>query len=79
MTTTDWKNKLHFGDNLEILRNYVADASVDLIYPDPPSTPTPTTTSSSKKRAVSSPPPRLPPSRTPGIGPLIPRVPIRTS
>ena len=36
MTTTDWKNKLHFGDNLEILRNYVADASVDLIYPDPP-------------------------------------------
>ena len=29
-------NKLHFGDNLKILREYVADASVDLIYLDPP-------------------------------------------
>jgi DNA modification methylase len=32
----DWKNKLYFGDNLDILRDYVADASVDLIYLDPP-------------------------------------------
>ena len=32
----DWKNKLYFGDNLRILREYVADASVDLIYLDPP-------------------------------------------
>ena len=36
MTTTDWKNKLYFGDNLDILRNHVADASVDLIYLNPP-------------------------------------------
>ncbi len=36
MTTTDWKNQLYFGDNLDILRNNVADASVDLIYLDPP-------------------------------------------
>ena len=36
MTTPDWKNKLYFGDNLDILRNYVADNSVDLIYLDPP-------------------------------------------
>ena len=36
MTTTDWKNQLYFGDNLDILRNRVADASVDLIYLDPP-------------------------------------------
>ena len=35
-TTADWKNKLYFGDNLDILRNHVADASVDLIYLDPP-------------------------------------------
>ena len=34
--TTNWKNQLHFGDNLEILRNHVADASIDLIYLDPP-------------------------------------------
>jgi site-specific DNA-methyltransferase (adenine-specific) len=33
---TDWKNKLFFGDNLYILREQVADESVDLIYLDPP-------------------------------------------
>ena len=27
----DEKNKLYFGDNLKILRDYVVDASVDLI------------------------------------------------
>jgi DNA modification methylase len=29
-------NTLYFGDNLDILRKHVADASVDLIYLDPP-------------------------------------------
>ena len=29
-------NRLYFGDNLEILREHVADESVDLIYLDPP-------------------------------------------
>ena len=32
----DWKNKLYFGDNLNILREHVPDESVDLIYLDPP-------------------------------------------
>jgi site-specific DNA-methyltransferase (adenine-specific) len=32
----DSKNKLFFGDNLRILREHVADESVDLIYLDPP-------------------------------------------
>ena len=32
----DWKNKLYFGDNLDILREQVPDGSVDLIYLDPP-------------------------------------------
>jgi site-specific DNA-methyltransferase (adenine-specific) len=32
----DWKNKLYFGDNLDILRREVPDATVDLIYLDPP-------------------------------------------
>ncbi|MYK34983.1 MAG: site-specific DNA-methyltransferase [Chloroflexi bacterium] len=31
-----WKNKLYFGDNLDILRVEVPDESVDLIYLDPP-------------------------------------------
>ncbi|MCI0440863.1 MAG: site-specific DNA-methyltransferase, partial [Chloroflexi bacterium] len=35
-TTEAWKNKLYFGDNLDILREHVADESVDLIYLDPP-------------------------------------------
>ncbi|MGQ9688342.1 MAG: DNA methyltransferase, partial [Desulfobaccales bacterium] len=31
-----WKNQLYFGDNLNILRDYIPAASVDLIYLDPP-------------------------------------------
>ena len=30
------KNTLYFGDNLDVLRRYVADESVDLVYLDPP-------------------------------------------
>jgi DNA modification methylase len=30
------KNKLFYGDNLEILQKYIDDESVDLIYLDPP-------------------------------------------
>jgi site-specific DNA-methyltransferase (adenine-specific) len=32
----DWKNRLYFGDNLDILHRELPDASVDLIYLDPP-------------------------------------------
>jgi len=31
-------NVLYYGDNLDILRRYLPDASVDLIYLDPPVT-----------------------------------------
>jgi adenine specific DNA methylase Mod len=30
------ENTLYFGDNLDILRHYIADESIDLIYLDPP-------------------------------------------
>ena len=30
------KNKLYYGDNLDVLRHYIPDESVDLIYLDPP-------------------------------------------
>jgi len=30
------KNRLFFGDNLEVLREHIADESVDLVYLDPP-------------------------------------------
>ncbi len=36
MSKSDWKNKLYFGDNLDIMRKYITDESVDLIYLDPP-------------------------------------------
>jgi DNA modification methylase len=29
-------NTLYYGDNLKILREHIPDASVDLIYLDPP-------------------------------------------
>ena len=34
--TTPSPNQLYFGDNLDILRQHIADESVDLIYLDPP-------------------------------------------
>ncbi|MGC9030759.1 MAG: DNA methyltransferase [Desulfomonilaceae bacterium] len=36
MSGDEWRNKLYFGDNLPILREKIADESVDLIYLDPP-------------------------------------------
>jgi DNA modification methylase len=30
------KNQLYYGDNLEVLRDYIKEESVDLIYLDPP-------------------------------------------
>ena len=30
------ENTLYYGDNLDILRKYIPDESVDLIYLDPP-------------------------------------------
>lgn len=33
---TPWRNRLFFGDNLEILRDYIPPESVDLVYLDPP-------------------------------------------
>jgi DNA modification methylase len=34
--TEQWLNKLYYGDNLEVLREHIPSASVDLIYLDPP-------------------------------------------
>jgi site-specific DNA-methyltransferase (adenine-specific) len=36
MPKTPAANTLYYGDNLDILRAYVADESVDLVYLDPP-------------------------------------------
>jgi len=29
-------NQLYYGDNLDVLRRYIKDESVDLVYLDPP-------------------------------------------
>ena len=29
-------NKLYYGDNLDVMRQHLADESVDLVYLDPP-------------------------------------------
>ena len=31
-----WTNQLYYGDNLDVLRRYVDDESIDLVYLDPP-------------------------------------------
>jgi site-specific DNA-methyltransferase (adenine-specific) len=36
MATELKTNVLYFGDNLDILRKYIPDESIDLIYLDPP-------------------------------------------
>jgi adenine specific DNA methylase Mod len=36
MTEQVWRNKLYYGDNLDLLRQEVAKDSIDLIYLDPP-------------------------------------------
>jgi len=52
----DWKNRLYFGDNLDILRRQVPDASVDLIYLDPPFNSNATYNVLSKKGVAQGPP-----------------------
>ena len=34
--TNHEKNQLYYGDNLDVLRDYLPDESVDLVYLDPP-------------------------------------------
>ena len=64
----DWKNKLYFGDNLDILREQVPDESVDLIYLDPPFNSNATYNVLFRRRAARAPPRRYTPSTTPGTG-----------
>lgn len=36
MVAKGLKGKLYYGDNLDVLRRYLANESVDLVYLDPP-------------------------------------------
>ena len=52
MTADEWKNKLYFGDNLDILREHVASESVDMTHVDTPVSSTATRCAQSRKRGV---------------------------
>jgi DNA modification methylase len=34
--STNWKDTLYFGDNLDVLKKYIPNEVVDLVYIDPP-------------------------------------------
>jgi hypothetical protein len=72
-------NKLFYGDNLDVLRRYVRDESVDLIYLDPPfnSRQDYNVLFAEKDGTRSS--CKSPPSRTPGSGTSTPSTPTRKS
>lgn len=36
MLVSSWRNRLYYGDNLDILRRHIQDESIDLVYLDPP-------------------------------------------
>lgn len=58
MLTAESPNQLYFGDCLDVMREELPSNSIDLIYLDPPSTPSASTTSSlMRKREL---PKRLP-------------------
>ena len=65
---SDTKNKLYYGDNLEVLRDYIPDQSVDLIYLDPPFNSRQDYNVLFAEKTARARPPRSPPSKTPGNG-----------
>jgi len=62
------KNRLYYGDNLEVLQRYIKDESVDLVYLDPPFNSARITTFSSPRKTAHNPAPRFTPSKTHGNG-----------
>ena len=61
-------NTLYYGDNLPILRECIADESVDLVYLDPPFSSSRSYNVLFKDERGGNPKPRSPPSTTPGTG-----------
>jgi 16S rRNA G966 N2-methylase RsmD len=62
------ENKLYYGDNLDVLRRYVTDESVDLVYLDPPFNSRQDYNVLFKEKDGTTPPRRSWPLRTPGSG-----------
>ena len=73
------KNTLFYGDNLDILREYIPDESIDLIYLDPPFNSSRSyNVFYSKMKAEKSQNRRSPPLKIPGTGAKMPKEPITT-
>jgi hypothetical protein len=66
-------NVLYYGDNLDILRRYLPDASVDLVYLDPPFNSNRDYNVIFRESPATPPMPSCSPSRTPGTGVHRPR------
>ena len=65
-------NALFYGDNLAVLREHVADESVDLVYLDPPFNSNASYNVLFREKTGEESPPRSAPSPTPGSGPRRP-------
>ena len=70
-------NVLYYGDNLDILRRYVADESVDLVYLDPPFNSNATYNVLFAEQDGTQAASQITPSRTRGAGIKEPSAPIR--
>ena len=62
------QNTLYYGDNLKILREYIPDGSIDLIYLDPRSIRVAIIMSSLRTKAVRTAKHKSSPLRIPGTG-----------
>jgi DNA modification methylase len=71
-------NVLYYGDNLDILRRYLPDASVDLVYLDPPFNSNRDYNVIFRDESGNPPMRSCWPSRTPGTGVHRPRRPTPT-
>ncbi|MDE3068347.1 MAG: hypothetical protein KGJ60_12455 [Verrucomicrobiota bacterium] len=70
---------LYYGDNLKILRRYLKDESVDLVYLDPPFNSAQSYNAFFHEKDGATLPARFAPSTTSGIGTLRPRKPTAPS
>ncbi len=68
------ENVLYYGDNLDILRRYIKDETVDLIYLDPPfKSEQDYNVLFAEQNGSAGPPPRSRLLKIPGVGTRLPR------
>jgi len=78
-TVSTEKNNLYYGDNYEVLKLYVKDETVDLVYLDPPFNSRQDYNVLFAEKAAPNPAPKFAPSKTPGNGTTSPCAPTSRS